>query len=325
MFLPRKSPGTPGVFFTAGPAGPAGPESRLECAGTGRDGPGFGELPPLNDVGAFVEGDGGADVPGKGLEEGAGDEACSGGGFHHDVFLVVGEDGGVGQFRKEHPWLRHFAGYRFVSEIEADQARPGPAYHPGQQVRGIEKIQVGIFPSITRIPKYAGSGAEFEAGPTFSSVNGKGGGAACDEPRDGKTLRLKGGIEDVDRGESGFAGGCALPAIGVVDMAVVGVEAAEFQSRGLGKFPVERVGVGARCDSGTVLTDIEVEQHLDIAPSGVKPTAQGLSDSQIVDECGEAGFREAGNQPCEPFLIRADWLECQQDIRGAGAGGHFGL
>ncbi len=259
------------------------------------------------------------------MEQGTWWQAVGFCGFHHQMFLTMEHDFRVGQTRERDAGLRHFAGNRFVSEVETDPAAGRAADDPGQQLGGMEEIEIGIAGGVSCVPEDAGAGTQFDGGERELGVDGEGWGAAENEAWHGDILFAKGGFHGEHRCQCVLSGLGAFCGIALVQVAVVGVEAAWTEARCFREAMVEVECGRAGYDSGSVLAEIEIDEDFDVAASGVEALAEAIGNGRVIDERGKTDFRESCDDTDEAFLIGADGLEGQKDIGGACACGHFGF
>jgi hypothetical protein len=113
--------------------------------------------------------------------------------------------------------------------------------------------------------------------------------------------------------------------VGVVEVAVVGVQAAERQRRRRGDPPGEPHGLGPGGDPGAVHADVEVEEHVDRDAGGGRRPGEVVDADVAVDEAAEAGAGEPADELGEPGGRRAHHGIREQHVDGPGGRRHLHL
>ncbi len=253
-----------------------------------------------------VEGDGGADVRWDASEGGADGEVRGEGGFEDEVFLVVHDGDGVGEGGEDDARVGHFRGDGFVAEVEAEEVRGGFADDAAEEDGGVEEVEVGEFAAVSGVPEDAGAGAGFDV--RAMGVEGEGGGAAGDDDGDGEAVGEEGIAEVGDGSEGGVAGGGAFCGIGLMEVAIVGVESGWGEAGERGDELVESSGVRARGDAGAVLTGVDIEEDWDCEVVGGGGGAELAEGGFVVGDGGEADGGEFARQVEEAVDGWADEL-----------------
>ena len=135
---------------------------QIQEARAGGDGPRCDDALIFHDMCAFVQRDGGADVPRDSVERRSDGELVGVHSFDDEMLFAVGDRGGVVELREYHAWMRHFAGDGFVAKVEAEAVFIGSADDAREDERGgNEKLRGASF-RVTRIPKNARAGAALD-------------------------------------------------------------------------------------------------------------------------------------------------------------------
>src|SRR5439155_13703164 len=155
------------------------------------------------------------------------------------------------QVQENNARLRHFRRDRLVTEVETKTIGRWFADYARQDKGRGQKIQVRQFLSVTRVPKEARAWTAFDVAP--SRVHGEGGRAAGDNARHRQALAFQFAAQNLNRGKRGFTSRRSLSHIRVVDVSVIGMQAAGRQGRQCGNQTEEVKRMRVRRDAGSVL------------------------------------------------------------------------
>ena len=139
-------------------------------------------------------------------------------------------------------------------------------------------------------------------------MEGEGWRATGDDDGDGEAVADEGVAEGGYGSEGGVAGGGAFGWVGLVEMAVVGVEAGRGEAGERGDEVIECGGFRAWGDAGAVLTGVEVEEDVDVQAMSGGGGAELAEGGLVVGDGGEADAGEFVREVEESADGRADEL-----------------
>ena len=177
------------------------------------------------------------------------------------VLLAVDHRPGIVELEQARARTGGVGGDRLVTQVKTKPAGARMADHPREQQGGRREWQVGIPRQIAVVVEHRRSRRTFDAGKIELGMDRKGGRSTHDQARDGQPP-FQQPVAQRERALQARLGGMSpLGQIGVMDVAVVGMQAVGDQ---VGQLVDQGIELGrrlARLNPGPAHPDLQVDQH----------------------------------------------------------------
>ncbi len=271
-----------------------------------------------------MHGDGRADVPGNAVQGLADVELVSAFRFEDEMLLALHHRDSIRQFLEADAWMRILGRDGFVAEVEREAIMAGFADDAGEQHGGgLERQVGGVFVTITKIPQHGG--ARTERAVLMRGVNAEGGRSASDEFFDDEALSLQAAAELMHRRKCGLAAFAAHIKVFIMNVAVVGVNAAELQPWRVPDDMHQNRRLIAGHDAGAAHATVDLDEHTQRDIVLLRGGGEKADGFLRIGDGGEGGLRIFKREFGETMRVWANAGHGKQHIAGSSGGTHLGL